>query len=611
VLQCAEKISQLIDFIILYYSINDLCAIFRANHLGFVPFFAKIISNGMRRFAVSMSRQNALWIIVTLILCLVPIMLLNDHFAARRAVSIETNRAQVSAGLLASGFRRELEKFRLASIVLAQDPDAVDALTTPSTITLQQLNLKLESLAKETNAAAIYLMDQDGLTRAASNWRLDTSFVGSRYDFRAYFRESLAHGAFEQFALGSVSRRPGLYIGRRIDVAGKGVGVIVIKVEFDTLEAEWRKSGNIAFATNRKGIILVTSEPSWRFQMTTQLSADEQRKILNDLEFGNKPLVMNPQFATDDVALAGSADALQKPYIEAVEKLASFWSVHSLAPTAAPVRAAVTSARLILLTLILIVAGIAALLFYRRNAVKLRAEQVIRDRMTVLNDRLVQANKLAALGQIAAGVGHEINQPLTAIATYARNAVTFIAAGKHADAASNMKRIESLSERVGRITGELRGFARKASGVKEAVSIKNAVDGALLLLRDRINSLSATLILPPLDDAVHVIAEDVRLEQVIVNLLQNALDAGGAGAVIAISRQTCDTWFELTVSDNGPGLSPQAKAGLFQPFSTSKADGLGLGLVISRDIMVDFGGELVAGDPPTGAAFTMRLRLAS
>ena len=128
----------------------------------------------MGRFVVNMSRHNMLWIIVTLILCLVPAVLLNDHFAARRAVGIEANRAQVSAGLLASGFRRELEKFRLASIVLAQDPDAVDALRVPSAAALQQLNLKLESLAKETSAAAIYLMDKDGLTRAASNWRSPT-----------------------------------------------------------------------------------------------------------------------------------------------------------------------------------------------------------------------------------------------------------------------------------------------------------------------------------------------------------------------------------------------------------------------------------------------------
>ena len=590
---------------------NDFCAVFRAIHLGFVPFFAKIFANRMGRFAVSISKHGLLWIIVTLTLCLIPATLLNDHFAARRAISIEANRAQVSAGLLASGFRRELEKFRLASIVLAQDPDAVNALTTPSTAALQQLNLKLESLAKETSAAAIYLMDEYGLTRAASNWRSETSFVGSRYDFRAYFRESLAQGSFEQFALGSVSRRPGLYIGRRIDFAGRGIGVIVIKVEFDALEAEWRKSGNTAFATNRKGIILVTSEPSWRFQMTTQLRADDQRKILADLEFGTKPLVMNAQFAANDVALTGSADALQKPYIEAVAQLASFWTVHSLAPTAEPVRTAVTSARLILLTFILMLAGIAAFLFYRRKIAKLRAEQVIRERMTVLNDRLVQANKLAALGQIAAGVGHEINQPLTAIATYARNALAFIAAGKHGDAASNMERIDVLSQRVGRITGELRGFARKASGVKEAVSIKSAVDGALLLLRDRINGLSATLVVTPIEETVRVIAEDVRLEQVLVNLLQNALDAGGAGSVVTITHEVRDIWFELTVSDNGPGLSAQAKAGLFQPFSTSKPDGLGLGLVISRDIMIDFGGELIAGDPPSGAAFTVRLRLAA
>ncbi|MEY2942308.1 MAG: hypothetical protein RLY97_322 [Pseudomonadota bacterium] len=556
------------------------------------------------------SKRQILWIAATLILCLVPIVVLTDHFARQTAVDIEANRARESAGLLASGFRRELEKFRLASIVLAQDPDVADALANPSPTALQQLNLKFESLARETGAAAIYLMDKDGLTHAASNWRSDKSFVGSRYAFRAYFREGLRQGNYEQFALGSVSRRPGLYMARRIDVREKGLGIIVIKVEFDALEAEWKKSGNIAFATNRKGVILVTSEPGWRFQMTSQIPPDEQGRILKDLEFGDKPLLMNPLFAAKEVAPMDSATALRKPYVEAVEQLPSLWSVHSLAPTAQPVRDAVTTARLILLTGLLLITGLAAFMLYRRNLAALRAEQAIRDRMTMLNERLVQANKLAALGQIAAGVGHEINQPLTAIASYARNALAFISAGRYAEATSNMERIDALSERVGRITGELRGFARKASGVKEPVSIKSAVDGALLLLRDRISSLAATLEVAPLSDDVWVIAEDVRLEQVIVNLLQNALDAGGADAIISIGHTIRNDWFELTISDNGPGLSQQAKANLFQPFSTSKSDGMGLGLVISRDIMADFGGELVADDPPTGAAFTIRLRLA-
>ena len=557
------------------------------------------------------SRQISLWLGVALVLLLITAIVLTDHFATRRAIGVEANRAGASAGLLASGFRRELEKFRLASIVLAQDPDAVDALATTSPAALQRLNRKLESLSRETGAAAIYLMDRDGLTRAASNWRSDTSFVGSRYAFRAYFREALAQGSFEQFALGSVSRRPGLYIARHVDVVGQTRGVIVIKVEFDALEAEWRKSGNSVFATNRNGIILVTSVPEWRFQTITRLPRDIQAKILTDLEFGNQPLRMNPLFAANDVAAIGSADTLRKPFIEAVERLPPFWSVHSLVPTTVPVRAAVISARLILLTAVLAFAGLVAFTLYRRKTASLRSEQLIRNRMQALNDRLVQANKLAALGQIAAGVGHEINQPLTAIATYARNAAAFIASGRNADAVGNMERIEALSARAGRITGELRGFARKASGKREAVPIGTALDGALLLLRDRIGSLPASISVEPMDDALRVIAEDVRLEQVIVNLLQNALEAGGAGVEIDVTHAVHKDWLELTIGDTGPGLSSQAKAGLFQPFSTTKPDGLGLGLVISRDIMADFGGELISNDVPKGASFTMRLRLAA
>jgi two-component system C4-dicarboxylate transport sensor histidine kinase DctB len=103
-------------------------------------------------------------------------------------------------------------------------------------------------------------------------------------------------------------------------------------------------------------------------------------------------------------------------------------------------------------------------------------------------------------------------------------------------------------------------------------------------------------------------AEAVRLEQVLVNLMANALDAGQNGVEIELAIRLYGGFVELRVANNGPGLSAETRASLFQPFSTTKRDGLGLGLVISRDIMADFGGELVAASPAQGAAFILRLR---
>ncbi len=552
------------------------------------------------------------WLIGILTVVMIgAVFVITDHFATQRAVNAEAARVQASAGLLASGFQRELEKFRLASLVLAQDPDAARALANREPARLQALNQKFEALSGEMAAAAIYLMDVRGNTIVASNWQLPTSFVGSSYAFRAYFRDAMASGGYEQFALGSVSRRPGLYIAKRIDANGAPLGVVVIKVEFDSLEAEWKRSGNPAFATNQKGIILVTNIPKWRFETTSRLSSEDQRRILQNLEFGTQPLKINALFAAGDVAAPRSSAALKKPYIEVVETLPTFWSVHVLASTAKAIDEAVMSSRLIVLTALMLIAGLVVFGLYRRKTESFRAERLITERLRIMNDRLVQANKLAAIGQIAAGVGHEINQPLAAISSYAQNGLALIKAGKVEDANDNLKRIAALAGRIGTITGELLGFARKASGETQPVSIMAAIDGALLLLRDRINTLGATIAIEPKTFESLVIAEAVRIEQVLVNLFQNALDAGGQNARITIGLAVRDNRVEVSIADDGPGLSEAVRETLFQPFSSSKRDGLGLGLVISRDIMVDFGGELVAGSREKGALFILRLKCAA
>jgi two-component system, NtrC family, C4-dicarboxylate transport sensor histidine kinase DctB len=535
---------------------------------------------------------------------------ISDYFAAKSAVHAEVARAHVSAELLASNFRLELEKFRLACVVLARDPDAQRALAERGTEKLNSLDQKFEQLSREMHAAVIYLMSADGDTLAASNASLPSTFVGSNYAFRAYFKEAMREGQYEQFALGSSSRRPGLYVAKRVDYMGSPFGVVVIKLEFDALESDWKHSFDLAYATNQQGIILVTSVPSWRFEMTKQLTPDEQTRILQSLEFGDRQLTMNELFATGQVALAGSGRDLRRPYVEVEQALSSGWVVHVLVPTRAAVGTAVTSARFLVLSLILVLSALIGFLVYRRKNAAFQSERVIAERLRVLNDRLVQANKLATIGQIAAGVGHEINQPLAAIVSFAQNGLTFIKAGKWEKAGENLTRITALTVRIGAITGELRGFARKATGISAHVSIMDAINGALLLLGDRIRTLGATVIVSPKAFDATVVAEEVRLEQVFVNLLQNALDASGKGARIRISLAVRDHMIEVGIADNGSGVSDAARASMFQPFFSSKRDGLGLGLVISRDIITDFGGELVVASPKQGALFIVRVRYA-
>ncbi|WP_223252065.1 sensor histidine kinase [Paracoccus mutanolyticus] len=223
---------------------------------------------------------------------------------------------------------------------------------------------------------------------------------------------------------------------------------------------------------------------------------------------------------------------------------------------------------------------------------------------------MVQANKLAALGQITAGVAHEVNQPLAAIRLMAENGAALLPRDAAPEVAGNLSSILRMTDRIARITDQLRGFARKATGQVGPVSLKEAVDAALLLTASRRTAQRIALDLPAIDPGLRVMAETVRLEQILVNLLQNAQEAlaDTPDPRIALSVEPGPNSVRISLSDNGPGIAPEARAQLFTPFATSKPKGLGLGLVISQEIARDFGGSLRAG-PATGqgASFVLEL----
>ncbi len=529
----------------------------------------------------------------------------SSEVAATRAIAGVGRRAQDSAILLASSFRRELDKFGLVPVVLADDREARDALATRDPDRIAGLNRKLEALSAATSAANVYLLDSRGVTVAASNWRRSDSFLGDSYAFRAYYRDAMRQGSAQQFAFGQRSRRPGLYITKRLSDGGRILGVFVVKVDFVALQREWRESGTTAFVTDGRGIILVSSNPDWQFQTTRPLSPTERAQARRSLDYGTAPLTQNPLYAQRLVAPAAAVTG-RDAYVEAIEGVGAGWRIHVLAPVGPAVASATAFARLAVAISALAIAALFLLWRYRRRGEAARIERETAARLAGLREQLVQANKLATLGQITAGVAHEIAQPLAAIAAYAANARAFVARGDPGQAEDAMGRVGTLTERIGVITRELRGFARRSSGEVEAVSVAEALAGTELLLRDRMRMLGATFLVE--GPAATVRAERVRLEQVLVNLVQNALDAGARTITATIAGDARRV--SITIADDGAGLSAEMRDALFQPFKTSKKDGLGLGLVICHDIVADFGGTLKAAAPAVGAAFVIDLERA-
>ncbi|MBC9207574.1 sensor histidine kinase [Roseomonas aerophila] len=572
--------------------------------------------------------------------------------AARRQAGEElTGQAATTATLNAAVLRSELEKQRSLPFVLAQDPDLLAALAQPDGATFATLNRKLETLSQGTGANVIYLIDATGLAVAASNWQEPTSFVGNDYRFREYFQRGMQAGAAEHFALGTVSRQPGLYISRRLGPAAAPLGVVVVKVEFDAVEETWRVSdrapgGEAArpvYVTDEQGIVLLTSRPAWRFRTDRPLPVSALADIRESLQFGDAPLTElplrpNPAAPDTGAVLLDDADGRATPLLRVSQAVPTApWRLTLLVPAEATLMAAERQRRWAVLLGCLLAIGLGAVLLQRRDralrraasqeaarqeleervaarTAQLRGEIAERERMeTRLEDAretLRQANRLATLGQVVAGVAHEINQPVAAIRSYAGNTATFLDRGELAPARRNLETITKLTERIGGITDELRTFSRKGVGPVRPVRVAEAVDGAVMLLRSRLDHQGVPLFRPPMPGDPRVLGRQVRLEQVLVNLIQNALEAleGRPDPEIHLEATIQEGEVRIVLRDNGPGIPPEIQKALFMPFSTSKAQGLGLGLVLCNDIVTEAGGRIeVASTPERGTAFTIIL----
>jgi two-component system C4-dicarboxylate transport sensor histidine kinase DctB len=386
-----------------------------------------------------------------------------------------------------------------------------------------------------------------------------------------------------------------------------------------------------------------------------ELQTQTVETIRNSLQFGDAPLKPLPlslkPVAGDDMVLV---DAILPGSARSTDFLAirshvpsTPWLMYSLAPIRQPVEAAIREARLIAFIILASIATVAGILLRRRQRVVARiadaqrrqieleqrvAERTLdlisaRDRLeSEINEHhktegmlqgvqqdLVHANRLAIMGQVAAGVAHEINQPVATIRAYADNARTFLDRKRLDDAAENLAEIAALTERIGTITGDLRAFARKGHRASEPVPLAQVISGALVLLRSRFaGSMDQLDIELPAPDLC-VFGHSIRLEQVLINLFQNALEAvesKGNDGHIEVRTKALSKSVVLTVSDNGPGIPQHILDNLFTPFNTSKERGLGLGLVIAKEILTDYGGKISVKSSANGTLFRVEFKKA-
>ncbi|SEF86466.1 two-component system, NtrC family, C4-dicarboxylate transport sensor histidine kinase DctB [Thauera chlorobenzoica] len=523
--------------------------------------------------------------------------------------------------LLAASLDAELLRFESLPPVLAQHPSLQQLLQAPDDpARVAAANALLEQVNERTGAGMLYLIDPAGRTLAASNWRRADSFVGENYAFRPYFRDALAGGAGKFFAVGATTQVPGFFIAHPVRAAGRITGVLAVKVELTQLEATWAAGGESVLVVDRHGVVALSSNPAWKFGTLAPLSPESRAALAATRQYFTAALEALPLVWREPgrARLGGQDYVVGSRALDWVD-----WRMLMLLDTA-PVRAAAWSAVLAvgLALCVLAVAGLYWALHARRLRERLAAqaelERTVAERtadlattnaqlLREISERsateqklrgaqraLIEANRLAALGQMAAGVAHELNQPLAALRSFAGNSLTFLDRGRLEPLRDNLNQIIGLIERMARLTAQLKVFASRQQTGGGSASAAQAMQVVAGWFRERLDAAGVELRIDA--GAVRLPLQPQALEQVLSNLVGNALDAlaGRDGGVIALGAARHGTQLCLEVADNGPGIPQELRERITQPFFSTKplGQGLGLGLSIVSDLIEGSGGRL-------------------
>ena len=526
------------------------------------------------------------------------------------------------------------------------------------------LNLLLDRFRFTAGVSDVYLLDRNAYTIAASNWHRPNTFIGHNYAFRSYYTEAIAGRQGRFYGLGTQSLERGYFFSAPVwldDTSpdAKPDGVLVIKVLLDDVEESWAEQDAELFVTDSDNIIFMASHPELRMNALYPLNDEEREALRATRRYAMEPLTPSgielemPYGPGSYLVSFAHGPLSNERYLSITRPIPEFgWEMHILKPLT-PVISAQWIAALMaggLYGVVTLGAGIGWQRLRLRREREAFAERErhtlarVRDELEVsverrtrdlvasnqrlsdeiderrraeanlrqTQDELIQAAKLAVLGQLAAGINHELNQPLAAIRAYGENARRFMALARYEKADANLEQIVELTERMADISAQLRQFSRKSSERQETISIQACIDYALRLFQSRLRESNITIIQDWPDETLWVKGDLVRLEQVLVNLISNALQAMKTSptAQLTLSAHILKNQVIISVADNGPGIPQEHLNHIFEPFFTTKApgSGLGLGLSISSRIMDDLGGKLqVVNQPEGGARFTITL----
>lgn len=559
-----------------------------------------------------------------------------------------------------------LGKYDYLPTTIKVNKDVFKLLQNPGNLELvAAVNHYLEEVNDQAKSNAIYILDLKGVALASSNWNKPHSFVGVDLAFRPYVQDVLQGTPGRFYGIGTTSNEAGYYFAHGIYRGNELLGVAAVKVSLEKLEKTWTQGGDKVMLADENNVIFLSSIPELKYKTIGRL----QQRTLERLEYTHqyyKQTLQPVQFVGTKTFADGarivsiqygdlasvkqdqeSSDLLTQEWISLQPGwrfilLSDLGKVKKSA-TAASVFAGVVFVLLVFVFLYLRQRQLAVTQSLATKEALQQAyenlEFMVAERTSELNlamrkltqeiterrqaqqalqttqNELIQAGKMAVLGQMSAGITHELNQPLTALRTMSDNARVLLERGCIEEAAQNLAIISQTVDRMGVITRQLKMFSRKSTSGLAVVSIGTAISNALFLVdrRLRVEEVKVTQSIPEGD--VFALGDSIRLEQVLVNLFNNALDSmiGSKDRSLTIDVQATDERVFIKVRDSGAGISEEVRQHLFEPFFTTKEQGvgLGLGLVISSQIVREFGGVLAGENAPEGGAvFTVELSAA-
>lgn len=569
-------------------------------------------------------------------------------YAYSSALGQLAERGRSDLSLASARLISQLQQYRELAVLMADHPQLLTALA-GSEFEREQARRVLLRVADKTNALDLHLVGGDGKVLVSAG-RKATAAPSNRAGMPSFQRSMQGALGLHHERIDGVEGRTFVFSAPIFGAAGQVLGSLDVDVNIWEVESAWRGEPQAVYFTDEAGVVFITNRSELLYRLRDPMRATPQGLA----RFGYRRSDLRPfpklrarRHAGHEIWQIEGGPYIPRNVLHLVEPQPVIGLTGELLlDTSSAIRAAWLQA-VAAAAVLMIFAAALLLVQLRRKALteRLRIEAAanselearVRARTRALSDAntvlrrevqerleaeaalkraqqdLIQAGKLSALGKMSAGLSHELNQPLTAIQSFAENAAAYLARNAPDKAAANLGRISELSHRMGRIIRNLRAFSRQETQPMTDVDLGEVIDTALELSERRIAVENVRLDWSRPENAMRVCGGEVRLQQVVINLISNALDAmiETPDRHLRIMLEQSGAQILLSIADNGPGIAEPDR--IFDPFYTTKevgqAEGMGLGLSISYALVQSFGGDIRGQNAPEGGAiFTVYLK---